>query len=688
MEAAPRVSVVVPLFRNRETVAALVSRLAAALPDAELEIVAVDDRGGDDSGDRLLAEAGRAGVEARLLRHSENRGQNAAVLTGLAAARGDVIVVMDADLQDPPEVVPGLVEALSANGTPLAFGLRVGRWAGVAQIAASRLFKGFLFAVLGSDLPVRVGLFAAMTRAVRDRIVATAEPGEYLVGHLAALHLPAVFVSFPRVPRPDGGSGYSWARRIGLARSALAWGWKRRARPFLPAHVLLGATAAFAVAFLLLNGQPFGLQDDGFRYLLSRTWARGAGLFGSFDLLYPPGAYVWFGSWMRLFGEQVWVLRLGQALLVGLTAGLVFRPLHRHGGPGVAWSAALLLGVIGTGWGKMAAMAAVAAAVLSLDRVREASSFRFLLLGAGTGLLLGWREDSAVLLGAVTVISLLFGRCGRRAWAWAAAGAAAGFGAWVVLFWLRGESAAFVTHEAHRLWLLADRLTPAGRTHAAWPAPGRVASPRDLAAAVLPVVQYVPLAVYLGLIAGYVTSRLRRRPWLYHFRSHLAVLVVAAGAAAGALGGRWRRGVAATFTGAALAAFVLIAWQHHSHPGARYPSSPGRTAGVRLAEGAPPWAGLEFESGETMIALPWCPGWYAVEAVPPGTRILSALPRHLRHRGTLGRLEADLSRPGNRYVIVKGPAGGLPPPLRRLVVGRYRPAESWSGYRLWERRAP
>ena len=710
MKGALRLSIVLPLFRNRESIPELISRLAAALGTDGVEIVAVDDGGGDGSGNLLADEATRAGFAATVIRNPANLGQNAAVLTGLSAACGETVVVMDADLQDPPEVVPRLLEALDHTGRDLAFGLREGRWAGTAQILASRIFKGLLFFLLQSELPVRVGLFLAMRRSVLDRIVASARPGEYLVGHLAALRLPAAVVSFPRVPRPGGGSGYSWGTRTGLALSALGWAWRHRPRPFVPAQAVACASAAAILAFILLNGQPFGLQDDGFRYLLSRTWARGSGLFASFDLLYPPGAYTWYGGWMRLLGEQLSVLRLGQALLVGVTVLLVFRPIERHGGLRVAWSAGLLLGVIGTGWGKMAAMGAVAAAVLSLNGARRFGPARFFVLGAGTGLLLGWREDSAVLLGAVTVVSLLLARRGPRSWLAAGSGAAAGFGLWLAIFAADGELGPFLAHEGHRLWLLVDRLTPTGRTVASWPVPDRIASPRDLLTAGLGVLKLVPLLGYLGLLVGYLVSRRRSRPWpvitmlaallglaytpqflweypdLYHFRSHLAVFVIAMAAALGALRRPRRAALAGVLVAAAATGFAAIAWQHATTTTVPYPAEPARSLGIRLAGSVPPWAGLPFEPGQTLIALPWCPGWYAVETVPPGTRCLSGLHRHLRQRDTLHRIEQDLACPTNRYVIVKGSLGALAPPLARRIDATYAAAGRWNGYRLYERR--
>ena len=706
------VSVVIPLYHNAGTIADVVGRLAHALAGETFEIVGVDDGGGDETAEIFEAEARRLNIMARLICHPQNLGQNAAVLTGLEGARGEIIVVMDGDLQDPPEVVPRLLESLAGDGPSMALGLRTGRWARIPQVLGSRIFKKTLFSLLGSDLPVRVGLFLAMRRSVRDTLLRQATSGDYLVGHLAALGLPAGLVKFPRTVRPGGGSSYSWHGRTRLARQGLRWAWRHRKRPFLPLHALGCGLTAAAISFLLLLSQPFGLQDDGFRYLLSSNWASGTDIFSDFHLLYLPGAYVWYGGWMSLLGHQLWVLRLGQALLTGLSAGLVLAPVRRHAGLRSAWATGLLLAVIGTGFAKMAAMAAVVAAILSLDRVRRFGTGRFLVLGAATGLLFGWREDSAVLMAMVTLGALVVSRSGRRAWAATAVGAIVGFGFWLAVFAANGEAGAFLAHVIDRLQLLAARLTPAHRTH--WPGVSRVEMhpPRAFAVRLLPVFKYLPLALYGGLLVGYGVSRLRRRPWpvatvlaalagvaflpqflwefpdVWHFRSHLACLAIVAAAGLGALGGRLRSWLAAALSGAALVAAALLLWQHAAERAVLYPVAPGRSIGARIAGGCPPWAGLPHADGETMIALPWCPGWYALEAPRNGTRILSFLRRH-RTTGRTAELDQDLRRSTNRYLILKSPSPGqlssLPAKLRGTIRSRYRYAATWSSYDLWVR---
>jgi glycosyltransferase involved in cell wall biosynthesis len=206
------VSVVAPVYGNAATVAELCRRLAAVLP-GEHEILLVDD--GCPHGSWAAIEAV---PRARGIRHEVNRGQNAAVLTGLRAARGEEIVVLDADLQDPPEAVPRLLEELRRGDAAAVFGGRRGRYESGARMLASRLFKRTLRLLSGRRLPVDAGLFLAMGPEMRDALTAGDPP--YLLAAMARSGLP--MRSVPVTRARGGASAYSGRARAALAARALA----------------------------------------------------------------------------------------------------------------------------------------------------------------------------------------------------------------------------------------------------------------------------------------------------------------------------------------------------------------------------------------------------------------------------------------------------------------------------------
>jgi len=121
--AAPAVSIVVPVYNETGNLGLLLEEIAAALAGRSYEIVAVDDGSTDGSAEELVALRSRH-PGLRVVRFARNAGQSAAFAAGFRAARGAVIVTMDADLQNDPADVPALLDALERSGLEAAVGWR------------------------------------------------------------------------------------------------------------------------------------------------------------------------------------------------------------------------------------------------------------------------------------------------------------------------------------------------------------------------------------------------------------------------------------------------------------------------------------------------------------------------------------------------------------------------------------
>lgn len=125
--AAPELSLVVPIYNERDSLRPLVDEIAAALGDRSgYEIVAVDD-GSDDGSLVELKALKRDHPELHIIALAEHAGQTAAFAAGFRAARGGIIVTLDADLQNDPEDIPGLLAQLRATGATAVAGYRVNR---------------------------------------------------------------------------------------------------------------------------------------------------------------------------------------------------------------------------------------------------------------------------------------------------------------------------------------------------------------------------------------------------------------------------------------------------------------------------------------------------------------------------------------------------------------------------------
>lgn len=164
------ISVVVPTYNEAATIPKLASRLAEALGERAWELVVVDDGSPDGTADAAEALAPR--VPVRVVRRSGKLGLASAVTAGFAAASGDVLVVMDADLSHPPERVPALVDALAA-GADLAVGSRYVPGGGSAGWPLRRRVVSRVACFIGGLLvPVRDATsgFFAMRRSVIDGV--------------------------------------------------------------------------------------------------------------------------------------------------------------------------------------------------------------------------------------------------------------------------------------------------------------------------------------------------------------------------------------------------------------------------------------------------------------------------------------------------------------------------------------
>jgi glycosyltransferase involved in cell wall biosynthesis len=221
---APALSVVVPVFRNATAIAELWSRLDRALSPLPYELLFVDDA----SPDGASAEIRRltaADPHVRGLRLPENVGQNAAVVAGLARARGETIAVMDGDGQDPPEAVPLLLEALARHDADVVFATRRGRYEALPRLVTGRMLKWSLWLLTRGKVPRDAGLFLVMRRAAADLVVAHAGSDPYVLVLAARAARTVATVSVERAPA--GPSSYTSRMRWRVARRALATALRR-----------------------------------------------------------------------------------------------------------------------------------------------------------------------------------------------------------------------------------------------------------------------------------------------------------------------------------------------------------------------------------------------------------------------------------------------------------------------------
>lgn len=200
----PTLSVIIPVFNEEQILPELYQRLTRCLQALGLsyEIIVIDDGSTDRSGElleRLVATDSRV----RLIQLSRNFGQAVAVTAGLDVAAGELVALMDGDLQDPPEDVPKLVATVQA-GYEVAYAIRVKRKESVLKRAAVFLFYRLLNRIASTPLPVDSGLFCVMTRQVVEVLKQLPERSRYVSGLRAWVGFKQCGVPLERTARRAG----------------------------------------------------------------------------------------------------------------------------------------------------------------------------------------------------------------------------------------------------------------------------------------------------------------------------------------------------------------------------------------------------------------------------------------------------------------------------------------------------
>jgi glycosyltransferase involved in cell wall biosynthesis len=242
---APELSVVVPVYNEDAVLEAFHRRLAAVLDGlvARIEILFVNDGSSDRTLtvlERLRARDHRVAV----LDLSRNFGKEVALTAGLHHARGDAVIVIDADLQDPPEVIPVLVAAWRERGADVVYGQRTARAGeGPLKRGTARLFYLLMQHVGRIHIPADTGDFRLLSRRAVEALREYPEHHRFMKGLFTWIGFDQVAVSYERDLRQAGESKWSWLKLVNLAIEGIT---SFTAAPLRFASVLGLVIASFA----------------------------------------------------------------------------------------------------------------------------------------------------------------------------------------------------------------------------------------------------------------------------------------------------------------------------------------------------------------------------------------------------------------------------------------------------------
>lgn len=218
----PTLSVVSPMWNEERTVDAFLKEVTSVLSTMQYswEIVIVDDGSTDDTNQKLLHWAD-SDNRIRVITLSRNFGHQAAITAGVFEAHGDAVIVMDSDLQDPPDVIPDLVDAWR-NGAEVAYAVRRKREGETSfkRFSASAFYR-ILRTVSDTDIPADTGDFRLMSREVVEALRSLPERDRFMRGLVAWVGFTQVPVHFDRASRYEGDTKYSLSRMLKLGSSGI-----------------------------------------------------------------------------------------------------------------------------------------------------------------------------------------------------------------------------------------------------------------------------------------------------------------------------------------------------------------------------------------------------------------------------------------------------------------------------------
>ena len=266
---APAASVIVPVLDERENVEALAKRVEATLVslDVSFELLFVDD-GSSDGTVELLAEMAARDPRIKVIYLSRNFGHQAALSAGIEHARGDAVMILDADLQDPPEVLAEFIAQWRA-GYQVVYGVRRDRKESLWKRTGYFVFYRMLAWLTDGRTPLDSGDFCLMDRCVVDELRKLPEVGRYLRGLRSWAGWKQTGIPYSRAARAAGTPKYTLRKLFHLAAEGFV---SSSVRPLRVATkigfivALLSVTAALVYLALWLAG--LGVWPPGFATLV------------------------------------------------------------------------------------------------------------------------------------------------------------------------------------------------------------------------------------------------------------------------------------------------------------------------------------------------------------------------------------------------------------------------------------
>ncbi len=266
----PTVSVVIPVFRSEASIGPLFEQLAELLPkiSEEFEVIFVEDGGGDRSWN-IVMELASERAWVRGFRFMRNFGQHSALLCGIRAAKYDIVVTMDDDLQHPTERILDLIELVD-SGHDVAYGTPVRQRHGILRNIASLMTKWVLQGAMGAETARSISAFRAFRTSLRDSFTDYHSPLVNIDVLLTWGTTRFVAIPTPHAPRTLGTSNYTFGKLVTHTFN-LVTGFSTLPLRLASALGLVMTSFGFVILIYIVFSQLFAFQFEvpGFTFVAS-----------------------------------------------------------------------------------------------------------------------------------------------------------------------------------------------------------------------------------------------------------------------------------------------------------------------------------------------------------------------------------------------------------------------------------
>lgn len=298
-------SVIIPIYNEEANIEALYERLRGVLDPMALpggyEFIFIND-GSRDKSLALIQLLAARDERVRYVDFSRNFGHQIAVTAGLDRTAGEAVVIIDADLQDPPELIPALYQKLS-EGYEVVYAKRRSRQGeSAAKKLTARLFYRLLASITNISIPVDTGDFRVVSRKVVEALRQMPEQNKFIRGQISWIGYRQTYLEYDRAERAGGATGYTYRKMLRLA--------------------LDGITAFSDVPLKMATVSGFVVSGLAFVVMLYTLYAR------LFSHDYQPGWASLMVSILFLGGVQLIAVGIIGEYISRLSANVRQRPLY------------------------------------------------------------------------------------------------------------------------------------------------------------------------------------------------------------------------------------------------------------------------------------------------------------------------------------------------------------------------